>query len=81
MPRHIIDTESSRPAYRRRLAVRWTIIIAVVVIVVFVVFEMWKGRQQVAPVGMLVIPGKAASTPNQGPVPRVSGANRSDYAA
>ncbi|MBV9149199.1 MAG: hypothetical protein JO024_05005 [Candidatus Eremiobacteraeota bacterium] len=31
MPRLIIDTESSRPAYRRRIAVR--VIVAVVVLV------------------------------------------------
>lgn len=32
MPRQIIDTESSRPAYQRRLAFRW-IVVAVVVLI------------------------------------------------
>jgi hypothetical protein len=31
MPRQIIDTESSRPAYQRRIAIQW-IVIAVLVL-------------------------------------------------
>ena len=42
MPRQIIDTESSRPAYQRRLAIRWIVAIVLVVIIVFVAFELWK---------------------------------------
>jgi hypothetical protein len=33
MPREIIDTESGRPAYRRRLTVRWLVIALVVLLV------------------------------------------------
>ncbi len=35
MPRQIIDTESSRPQYVRRLVVIWVILAVVVVILVF----------------------------------------------
>lgn len=35
MPRQIIDTESSRPQYVRRLVVTWVVLAIVVVILVF----------------------------------------------
>jgi hypothetical protein len=34
MPRQIIDTESSRPAYRRRLIIRWSIVAIVVLLAI-----------------------------------------------
>lgn len=42
MPRQIIDTESSRPAYQRRLTVRWIIVTVLVIILGFLAFEAWK---------------------------------------
>ena len=46
MPRQIIDTESSRPAYQRRLAVRWVVIVLCIVIAVFIAFEIWKASHR-----------------------------------
>jgi hypothetical protein len=34
MPRQIIDTESSRPAYRRRRARRWVVTVLILVLLV-----------------------------------------------
>ena len=45
MPRQIIDTESGRPAYRRRVLTRWLIAIAVLVIAAFVAFKVWEARR------------------------------------
>jgi hypothetical protein len=42
MPRQIIDTESSRPAYQRRLAIRWIVGVVLVIILGFVAFTAWK---------------------------------------
>ena len=42
MPRQIIDTESSRPAYQRRLLVRWIVGCLVVIILGFLAFMAWK---------------------------------------
>lgn len=42
MPRQIIDTESSKPAYQRRLALRWVIAAVLVIIAIFIAFEAWK---------------------------------------
>jgi hypothetical protein len=54
MPRQIIDTESSRPAYQRRLAVRWVIIVLVIVIALLAGFEFWKaGGHHAANLGLL----------------------------
>ena len=75
MPRQIIDTESSKPAYQRRLTIRWIIAIVVIVIVAFVAFELWRSSHHSAPVG-LVIPGKAARLSNLGLL-----SSRSVYAA
>lgn len=65
MPRQIIDTESSKPAYHRRLAVRWTVTIILIVIIAFAAFEFLKASHHAAPVG-LVHPGKAARLSNLG---------------
>lgn len=40
MPRRIIDTESSRPAYRRRLAVRWVIAAFLIVLAVLAAWHL-----------------------------------------
>ena len=45
MPRQIIDTETGRPAYRRRMAIRWTIAVILIVIAGFVVLELWKAHR------------------------------------
>ena len=42
MPREIIDTESSRPAYERRLLVRWILVGLVVIFLGFLAFMAWK---------------------------------------
>jgi cell division septal protein FtsQ len=42
MPRSIIDTESSRPAYRRRLAIRWVIVVLVVLAAVAAGVRYWQ---------------------------------------
>ncbi len=54
MPRQIIDTESSRPAYQRRLAIRWAIVVLLIIVVVFVALEIWKaGGHHAANLGLL----------------------------
>ncbi len=65
MPRQIIDTESSKPAYHRRLAIRWIVTIVIVAIVAFVAFELWRGSHRAVHVG-LVAPGIAAHLSNLG---------------
>ena len=45
MPRSIIDTESSRPAYRRRLLVRWIIIAALVAVAIVVGVRFWQASR------------------------------------
>lgn len=42
MPRSIIDTESSRPAYQRRLAVRWIIIAVLVLVAAAASVHFWQ---------------------------------------
>ncbi|HET9028926.1 MAG TPA: hypothetical protein VFN49_02005 [Candidatus Aquilonibacter sp.] len=63
MPRQIIDTESSRPAYQRRLALRWAIAIVLILIAIFVAFEVWHATHHAVSVG-LAVPGKAARLSN-----------------
>ena len=48
MPRQIIDTESSRPAYQRRLLLRWIVAIVLLLIIIFAGFELWKGSHHPA---------------------------------
>ncbi|MBV9972669.1 MAG: hypothetical protein JO135_04980 [Candidatus Eremiobacteraeota bacterium] len=38
MPRQIIDTESSRPAYRRRVALRVTVFVVVLVLLALLAY-------------------------------------------
>lgn len=66
MPRQIIDTESSKPAYHRRLAIRWVVTVILIAIIAFVAFELWRASTHHAvPVG-LAHPGKAARLSNLG---------------
>lgn len=45
MPRRIIDTESSRPAYQRRVLLRWLVVLAVFVAAVLVATQLWKAHR------------------------------------
>jgi uncharacterized membrane protein YoaK (UPF0700 family) len=60
MPRQIIDTESSKPAYRRRLLVRWVIIIVLFVVAVLAAVRFWQATRPRISTGMLAFPGKVA---------------------
>jgi uncharacterized membrane protein AbrB (regulator of aidB expression) len=60
MPRQIIDTESGRPAYRRRITLRWIIIVVLVVIAILVAFELWRSTRPRMTTGMTSAPGKVA---------------------
>lgn len=77
MPRQIIDTESSRPAYRRRLLVRWLIILALFIAAVLAGVRIWQTTRPSLVTGALAVPGKMALVPKPGPVPHC----RRDYAA
>lgn len=41
MPRQIIDTESSRPRYVRRLVVTWVVLALVVAVLLFLAFAVY----------------------------------------
>ncbi len=45
MPRQIIDTESGRPAYQRRLALRWIVAIVLLVALAFAGFAWMKAHR------------------------------------
>ncbi|HLI97261.1 MAG TPA: hypothetical protein VKT72_14430 [Candidatus Baltobacteraceae bacterium] len=54
MPRQIIDTESSRPRYVRRLIVTWVVLAIVIVVLVLVAIAVYgrfpqPGRPQAVP--------------------------------
>jgi hypothetical protein len=73
VPRQIIDTESSKPAYHRRLAIRWIVAIVLIVIIAFVAFELWRSSHHAAAVGLMglpctgkPVPGNAARLSNLG---------------
>jgi hypothetical protein len=65
VPRQIIDTESSKPAYHRRLAIRWIVTIVLILIVAFVAFELYRSSHHAAAVG-LIAPGNATRLSNLG---------------
>lgn len=69
MPRQIIDTESSRPAYVRRTIIRWTIVVLVIAIVAFFVIELLKSHHPAAASAVLMLPGNLLSQGNLGPIP------------
>lgn len=60
MPRTIIDTESSKPAYRRRLLVRWTIIIVLFIVAVLAGVRVWQATRPRMGTGAVLVPGKVA---------------------
>ncbi len=60
MPRQIIDTESSKPAYRRRLLLRWAIIVVLFIIAVLAGVRVWQATRPRMATGAVVVPGKLA---------------------
>jgi hypothetical protein len=70
VPRQIIDTQSSRPAYRRRLAIRWVIILVLFIAAVLAGVRIWQVTRPRMAAGAALIPGKAALVGKQAPVPR-----------
>jgi hypothetical protein len=60
MPRQIIDTESGRPAYRRRVALRWIIAIVLVVVAAAAAFELWQSTRPRLTTGAAAAQGKIA---------------------
>lgn len=76
MPRQIIDTESSRPAYRQRLIVRWTIIIVLFILAILAAVRLWQVSRPRMVSGVARVPGIAASVPKQAPVPHHGGPAR-----
>lgn len=77
MPRQIIDTESSKPAYQRRLAIRWIVTIVLIVIIVFVAVEWWRTTHHPVPVG--AAPGNAARLSNLGLLSRMCAYSAGPY--
>ena len=67
MPRQIIDTESSRPAYRRRLAARWVIVLLLVLIAMVAGVQVWRVTRPRIATGALTDPGKVGSIRKPGP--------------
>ncbi|MDQ2872213.1 MAG: hypothetical protein M3R35_03675 [Candidatus Eremiobacteraeota bacterium] len=67
MPRTIIDTESSRPAYVRRQLLTSVIVVAVVALVILLAFEVWASKRShpagVNPASSIVAPARPASSP------------------
>lgn len=60
MPRQIIDTESSKPAYRRRLLARWVIILILFVVAVLAGVQVWQATRHRITSGATLVPGKVA---------------------
>jgi hypothetical protein len=77
MPRQIIDTESSRPAYERRVMLRWAIVLIVFIGLVLAGVAWWRAHGPPAHAAALANPGNAARVVNLGPVPH----QRREYAA
>jgi hypothetical protein len=73
VPRQIIDTESSRPAYRRRLLVRWVIVLVLFIAAVLAGVRVWQATRPRMVTGALLFQEKWPSYQNQGPVPHVGG--------
>ena len=69
MPRQIIDTESSRPAYIRRRVITWTLLILALIIVALVVFELTRAHHPAAAGAAIVLPGNLLLQRNLGPIP------------
>ncbi|MDP9025505.1 MAG: hypothetical protein M3N13_09040 [Candidatus Eremiobacteraeota bacterium] len=69
MPRQIIDTESSRPAYVRRLSIRWIVAIVFAIAAFFAVLELLRSHPLAAATSLLLFQGKLLPQGNQGPIP------------
>jgi hypothetical protein len=67
MPRQIIDTESGRPAYRRRLLVRSVIVLVLFIAAVLAGVRIWQATRPRITTGALAFPGKVAQLPKPGP--------------
>jgi len=76
MPRQIIDTESGRPAYRRRLTIRWVIVV-LILLAALIGLRLWQARSPRIVTGAVPIQEKMSGRSNLGPVPH----NRREYAA
>jgi hypothetical protein len=62
MPRQIIDTESSRPAYRRRLVVRWVAGVLAIALAAFVGWWLWKAQSHPV-LNLAPVPKRLGSNP------------------
>ncbi len=60
MPRQIIDTESGRAAYVRRLVLRWIIIAVLVIVAVLAALRVWQTTHPRVITGTSAAPGKVA---------------------
>lgn len=69
MPRQIIDTESGRPAYRRRVGIRWLIVLVLFIVAVLAGVRVWQATRPRVAAGAVLVPGKAALIGKQPPVP------------
>jgi len=67
MPRQIIDTESSKPAYHRRLVVRWIIILALFIVAVLAAVRIWQSTRPRITAGAVLVPGNVAHVLKPGP--------------
>ncbi len=60
MPRQIIDTESGRAAYVRRLVLRWIIIAVLVIVAVLAALRVWQTTHPRVVTQTSAAPGKVA---------------------
>jgi len=67
MPRQIIDTESGRPAYRRRLALRWVIVAVLLLAAVLVAFRLWQNTRPRLPAAASFVQENRLGYQNPGP--------------
>ena len=58
MPRQIIDTESSRPQYVRRVVVTWVVLVILAVVLIVLAFALY-GRYS-RPAHVVTVPSAAA---------------------
>lgn len=67
MPRQIIDTESSRPRYVRRLVITWVVLAIVLAVLVFLAFAVYGRFAQ--PAHPRAVPSAAAQPMLSSPKP------------
>ncbi|MDQ2865033.1 MAG: hypothetical protein M3R51_02285 [Candidatus Eremiobacteraeota bacterium] len=70
MPRQIIDTESSRPAYLRRRIITWIVALVIVVVIGLVAVETLRAHPHFVGASIVAIPGNSVAQGNQGPIPQ-----------